>query len=209
MIPPQLNIGKKFVVLTEPGDAFGPTISARQTERADAKLHPCLFGMNRRIHRLHQTVDVVTSPVSATELSSRCKVAFPRRLVGKIYVELIGHTFNRVGIEVVVNMYAVHVIATHHITNHIDKPFCAIRFARINPALFAVGFHQLGARVDEMVSGGQRLRGRMPSTIRVQPRVKLKAIGVRLADPQRERIVKRLWRLTLHTRKILRPRLNG
>ena len=83
------------------------TLVAIDAEGTDAKLHPRLYLANLLAHLLHELVDILTTPIAFVHAASICVVGC---VVGN------GNARNGVGVEVVVHMDAIHVIAPDDIT---------------------------------------------------------------------------------------------
>src|SRR5262245_41698436 len=86
---------------------------APDPERADAKFHPRLGGLDRLVGALNEAVDIVAPPVLAAHAAADA-VSLPAPVVGKIQHAARG-VLLLVRIKVIVEMDAIDVVALYDI----------------------------------------------------------------------------------------------
>lgn len=199
---PALDIGIQLVVLAEALDAGWPQRRFAEPERADAETRARPDRTHQRVHRLHQPVDVRAAPVVARQ---RAGVAAPGCLVGERH--LVIARAQRVGVEVVVDVHAVDVVAAQHVGDDGQRVRGGAGLGRVEPELVAVAPHQRRLRHRHVRRHVGRLRRGMARAVGVEPGVQLEPAPVRLGDPERQRVPRRLRRQALRPAEELGPRL--
>ena len=74
-------------------------------------------------------------------------VFFPRRVIGKIQFASRAILF-RVGIKIIVELHAIHVVALHDIHDDAQDVFAHGGFAGVEPELVAVSADEFGCVVE-------------------------------------------------------------
>ena len=147
-----------------------------------------------------EQIDVVAPPVSL--IGKIFSIAGEGSVVVKLYSGL------GIGVEVIVNVDAVHVVARHDVRHHQADVLPALRQGGVEEELVAVGDEPFGVYIINMI-GRQLVLGRVPHAVRVYPGVQLHAALVAFVYHELQGIPIRVGRLSLHPRQVAAPRLQA
>ena len=111
-------------------------------EGTHAEPHPRLHGVHAVVELFHQQVHVPATPVVAGERASASPVTLVRGGVGE--VDCAAAVRLGIGIEVVVHVHAVDVVAAHDVEDDPRGAAAHGRVARIQPEERAVLADELG-----------------------------------------------------------------
>ena len=206
---PQLDICVQLVVLAETGNARRTAVRATQAERADAETHPRLLAVNAIVDAFHQQIDIAASPIGARQPAAQIDPSLPGGVVRKVLLDrrhAAGKVY-RVGVEIVIDVYAVDVVSTHHVEDDIQRPLCSGILAGIHPQIAAIALHHLRVGVGDMHGRVRRFRRSVSRTIGIEPGMQFDAALMRLFDPHFQRVVIGVGHLALLAHQILGPRL--
>ena len=148
-LQPLPRIGIQFFEGIEPLHVFG-IARPPDAEGTDTELHPGLGAGHGTPERVDEQVDILPPPVVARERTTLGSVALPAAIVGKgdgLAAAALG-----IGIEVVVEVDAIDVIALHDVEHHADGALAYGGLAGIHPQRLAVALHQLRALPAEVVA---------------------------------------------------------
>ena len=140
-------------------------------------------------------IDILASPF-ATILSAA--VAGVRGIIGD------GLSGSRIGVEVVVDVEPVDVIARHDVGGHAADEVAVLWHSGVEYQQSVVGETTFGVQ-DILVCGGQGLRAFRFGTIGVDPRMQLHAAAVALPDHPLQRIPIRLRGRALSAGEVSAP----
>ena len=115
-------------------------------ERTDPKLHPRASTLDLLRKRVDQRVHVFMTPLVTWQMAAARNVSAVGGAVGKV---LAGH---RVGIEIVVEVNAVHVVAEDDVHNGVQGSSLHLLRPGIHPQVAAVGVGVLGQLVGDVVA---------------------------------------------------------
>ncbi len=204
-LDPRARVGRDFLVRVESlhlRRAPGPP----DAEGADAHPNLRLRGLHLGVEALHEPVHVPPAPVLPPEGTSRSHVLPEARPVRKLQ-DVAGRVSFGIGIEIVVEVNAIHVVPLHDVENDRKRVRRDVLLARIEPELFPVGLHEVRTAPRDVPRRGPRQRRRRASPIRIEPGVELHPARVRFGDREGERIPEGLGRDALRAAQDLRPRL--
>ena len=129
-------MGKKLVVLTKAQNADRSQVGPTNAKGADAKAHPGFDLVDADIQALHQGVYIVTPPIVSRQEAAARYIALPVALVWKLQfgfgVIALRH---RIGIEIVVQVDTIYVVALEHIQHHGHTVRRRRRLTRVHPQL--------------------------------------------------------------------------
>ena len=94
---------------------------------------------------LDELIDVRAPPVVTIGKTSPKPKFLPGRAVGKFQFAARRVLF-RVGIKIIIELHAIHVVALHHVHDHAQNVGPHGRFAGVEPGLFAVFANQFRVR---------------------------------------------------------------
>ena len=191
LLRPQQHVGVEVVVvlqavgLAAAGVAF---LVAPDAEGADAEAYPGLFGRGDfGVYLLDEQVDVVAAPVG---LLHPVAVFGKRLLVGEVGAA------GGVGVEVVVEVDAVDIVAVDDVHHHVLDELAVLGQTRVEVNfLVALIFYKALRLFVVNMSGGKLLGGRGGDAVRVEPGVQLHAALVRLVDHKLQWVPVRRGRL--------------
>ena len=164
-----------------------------------AHLHPGLARVHRLVELLDKQVDVVAPPVSDVAEAARVSPE----------VSLVGDSLTvGVGVEVVVDVKSVHIIASHDVVGHTADIVAVLLQSGVEDELACVCERALGMLHGDVA--GSHLPGRgYPCAVGVDPRMQLHAALVALLHHPLQRVPVGTWRLPLTACKETAPRLDG
>ena len=170
---------------------------------ADAETDPRLGQQDRPLQLADQGVDILAPPlVALARLIAHRQAIFPETpVVGE---SQSGH---RVGIEIIIHVDRVDVVAAHDITHHQADELPAIRNARIKEDLLVVFHEPFGVLIIYMCRREPRV-ARRAGPVRIQPSVKLHSPLVTFVDQEGDQVKITLRRPSLLTRIKAAPRLD-
>ena len=189
---PQQHVGIQVVVVLQSVRLASQRIAALvavDAEGRHAKLHPRLDFSHRFVYFPYQRVHVAASPVTP--------VVKPAAIARKALVIRKLLSFDRIGVEVVVHVYGVHVIVHHDVAHHHPYVPAAFRQGRVKEQLVAILYKPFRVSVIYMFRSQLILQVRL-HPVRVYPRMKLHAPLVAFLYHERHRVPERFGRLTLH-----------
>src|SRR4051812_39779000 len=213
---PLPRIGVCLTERVEPVDALR-VAGTPDAKWADADGDPRLCDMHALIERRDEIVDVVTTPVVAIGPMLPAPVLDPRRVIRKIELvddldrvamtpapdAAISCTRLAIGIEEIVEVHAVDIVALDDVDDRRHHGFACLRDAGIDPLLPAIPAHPIPMLPSDVIARGANAaieRGAEG----IEPRVHLDAAGVRLANRDGKRIVAGID--ALMSRELGRPR---
>ena len=197
---PEAGVGVEGAVGVEALDLLGVS-GAPDAERADAEFHVGFDFVNLGVQAFDEIIDVHPAPVFAVHVSLKC---FPAGFIGKR--RAVG---GGVGVEVVVDVDAIHIVTTGDIEDDLQRMGGSGRFGGVQPLVAIVAAHELRMGAADVPGGGGALGGFVAGAIGVKPRVQFHAAPMGLTNGVGERIPERLRRLPHFTGKILAPRLQS
>ena len=138
-LQPALHICVKLVILAETLNARGPQIRSTNAKRADTKAHPRFDLVNAGVQALHQRIHIAAPPIVPRRLATDLYVALPGALVREVQLSLgVVGLRHRVGVKVVIQMDAIHVITLEHIQYHRQAVRGRSRLTGVHPQLVAI-----------------------------------------------------------------------
>ena len=149
---PALHIGIQLVELAEALDARRTQAGLADAEGADAHLEPGLDAVHLAVQRLDQAVDVVAAPVVARQPAATAAVGLPAGVIGEGAVLALALA-HRVGIEIVIDVHTVDVVAARHVADHRQGVAGGVGFAGVEPALVTVDLGQRGLAAGQVLAG--------------------------------------------------------
>ena len=185
----------------------GRIAGAPDAERADADLHPGLRLLHAVVHLLHERVDVCATPVITLQRTARLRVGRVALVVGERDQRPVPVSF-LVGIEVVVDVHAIHVVAAHDILDDAERLLDHGGLTRIHPQVAAVALHECWTcrcdvcRVERAPVAG------MTRAVRIEPCMQLDAARMCLAHHEGQRIPRRQRCAALRAGEVDRPGLD-
>ena len=185
-VEPFAGIGVEVVVGFESADLVG-LAGFPDAEGAEAEFDPGFDGLDGGVEAFDEAVDVVAAPVVAGELAAAVTVALPTGLVGEVD-GFAGGVLDLVGVEVIVEVDAVDVVAAEDVEDDAEGVFGGVVFAGVEPELFAVGADEAWLGAADMVGGDFRFGGIVAGAEGVEPGVEFQAAGVGLGDGKSKRI---------------------
>ena len=174
-------------------------------EGADAHQHVRLELLDLPPQPLHQPIDVVPPPGGAIrEAAGRHRAGMA---VGVGEGHLAAFLLDRVRVEVVVDVDAIHVVPADHVADDLDEAVGGHRLTGIEPEKLPVAPHGVWHRD----AGVRRSHGPgsigMADAVGIEPAMEFEPAGVRLRDGEGERVVGRVRRLAHGAAEIVRPGL--
>ena len=112
LVEPEFGIGIEFFILIEALDARGKAWLP-DPKGTDSEFHVRLGRFDLLIETLDELIHLIATPVVARKLTSGFDVVVPSSIVGE------GCIVDGVGVEVIVDMNAVDVIALDHIEEYL------------------------------------------------------------------------------------------
>ena len=182
---PQQHIGVEAVVVLQTAALRSARVGrlvAPDAERTDAETHPGLLLFDGIVKLLDQLVHILPTPVAAVHAVAEFTVA---RIVGYRFAR------GRVGVEVIVDMNAVHIVALQNVAHHLADEITVLLICRIKQHLPVVTEKPMRLTVRQMV-GGQRLLGGRRHPVGIEPSMELHAAAVCLGDGEFHRIPHRI-----------------
>ena len=151
------------------------------------------------MHLADEAVHVLPPPVAAVHAPS---------VTGISQIIRNGQPFFGIRIEIVVDVYAVHVVAQQNVRHHVADIVAVLGYAGIHnqhAAIFeiAVGMQEIGMCL------GQLLRAFRLGTVRIDPRMQLHAPRVALPDHPFQRIPIGRGRCALPPGQVTAPRFEA
>src|SRR5882724_3385411 len=137
---------------------------------------------------MDQAVDIGAAPIITRQSSTRSYVLPPARRVRKLN-RPSAPVLLFVGIEVVVDVNTIDVVAANDVEYHVDRTLSHGRLARIHPQHAPIPLYKLRVGATDVIGGRRRFSRRMASAIRIEPRVELETALVGLGDSELEWIV--------------------
>ena len=168
-LEPQLRVGVDLRVRIQPFD-LRRVVRAPDAERTDSHLCRRADRLHRAVEIADEAVDVVAAPVVERQPPSFRAIALVGRCIRKIDVGL------RIGIEVVVEVDAVHGVAADHVCYHVEGALLHALVTGIHPHVLAV---PVGVRC------------RLTTAEWIEPGVQLHPARVRLGHGEGQRVVGR------------------
>ena len=108
-----------------------------------------------------------------------------------------------IGVEVVVNVEAIHRIALQHIAKDSQRVLRRAGLARVYPQLLAIALDPARLRTRQMLRAFGALRIELARAVGIEPSVEFDSRAMRLFDPVRQRVV--AWAFALGTAEVLAP----
>ena len=146
--------------------------------------------MHTAVHLLDEVVHIAPPPLVTLGLAAAhaCgPVALEAVFIGEGQIATIS-TLDRIGIEVVVDVHTVQVIALHHVGDHLQAVLLHLGLAGVEPHHVAITVHP-GRVAARHVLRMQRPTGRwMACPIGVEPGVQFQPLGVAGLHPQSQSI---------------------
>ena len=176
-------------------------------KRRDAKLHPRLLSVNALVELTYQGVHILAAPIVTRQHATGALIALEATIVGEVHKPPAAVAF-LVGIEVVVNVYAVDVIARDDIEDDANGVLTHGQLTWIHPLLTPVLAHQRRTREGHMAARMGAFGARMPRAVWVEPGVQLEAALVRFIHGKAQWIPPRIRGHAFRARQKLGPRLN-
>lgn len=198
---PESNIGIEVAIV---GEGVGVAavgvffLVAPHPKRTDAEAHPGLGGCDCVVEVADEEVHVFTAPIV-----ERLPVAvfFERFRVGKFL------PFDRVGVEIVVHVHGVDVVAVDYVAHHRADKCAVFGESGVEIELLAIAQESLGVLVVEVILGEHFLVVGC-NAVGVEPCVEFHAASVALVHHEFQRVPLRLGGYTLCARKEAAPRLD-
>ena len=157
------------------------------------------------MHRLDEDVHAATTEVSKVGTTVRIEAhLWSIGLEGGDVVELLAS--HRIGIEVVVHMDGIHVVALHDVNHHRANPRTALGQSGIEVEPFVKDDEILGMLPVKVIARKVEVL-RHIHAVRIDPGVELHAALVAKADQVFHRVPFRLWCLALLARQKTAPGL--
>ena len=169
-------------------------------ERRYSETHPGLFFLDGGIHLMDECRGIVPAPVLLAPESLRLPVFSECVVVGEF------PAVNRIRIEIIVEMDAVHVVARHDIAHHTHDMLARSGFARIEIHLTRVFLEYRRILACYMVPD-KRLGSVERHPVRVEPGMEFHTAGMALLRHEEERVPEGIRSLALGAGEIPRPRL--
>ena len=178
--------------------AWVGTLVAPHAEGADAQAHPWFFLRNHIVQALDEQVHVLATPIAAVHAVAVGGIAF---VVG----ELI---FGGIGVEIVVHVNCVDIIARDDVAHHGADEFAALRQSRVEVGLPAILHKPFGVFVID-VPGCEFFHFALGvgHAIGVEPSVEFHAAVVTFGNHKLQRIPIGIGRLAKFAGEIHAPRL--
>ena len=197
---PFQHVGIEVIVVLEAvGSAALGVVAlvAIDAERRNTELHPGFHLANFLTHLLHEFVDVLPAPVTSVHAAAVCVVG---GIVGN------GNTGHGIGVEIVVHVNAVHIIAFQDVEHHLADEIAVFGASRIEEEQAVVIEETVGvARV--FVTRGQRCCALRLGTERIDPGVQLHLARVALLNHPLQGVPVGVGRRSLLTCQIAAPGL--
>ena len=199
---PKQHVGIEVVVVLQTvstaaiGVALLITIDA---EGRNANLYPRLGVVNGAVELFDKQIDVIAAPVAT--IVDAVAIGAILCIVGNL------NTSNGIGIEVVIDVQAVDIIARHNITDDVANIVAAGLLGRIQQRQTVVLKRPLGMFYNDVVAGIFVRQFRL-GTIGINPCVQLHAALVALVDHPRQRIPIGIGFCALFASQIVAPRLD-
>ena len=134
LLEPFAGVGRNMAVGIEIGFDTGRIAGAPDAERTDAELHCGADLLQGPVETLHEAVDFTPSPVLHFQPASTFLVGPIRCRIVELGHHASSHLFG-VGIEVIIHVNTVDIIAGKHVAHHGDGPFLDTADARVGPDL--------------------------------------------------------------------------
>ncbi len=189
---PQQYVGVEVVVVLQTRRGAARRVCggvAPDAEGAYPEYHPGLGGGYHVVYLLNEQVDVATAPVGQLH-------AFAVAAEGGAVVK--AHALDGIGVEVVVEVYAVDIVAGHDIAHHRGDMVAVGRLAGVEVQSPVVPHRALGMAAG-YVPGRHALAAGGRDAVGVEPGVQLHAAGVGLVDDKLQRVPCRRRRLASGT----------
>ena len=154
--------------------------------------------MNLGVQAFDEIVDVHPAPVFAVHVALKCFPAgfiWKRRAVG-----------GGVGVEVVVDVDAIHIVTTGDIEDDLQRMGSSGRFGGVQPLVAIVAAHELRMGAADVPVGGGAFGGFVAGAVGVEPRVQLEPAKMRFGDPEGQGVIVGIGCLSLHARQVRGPR---
>ena len=201
VVHPFEHVGIEFVVVLQSAGRAAVGVRpfvAVDAEGRDAKLHPRFNAVDLLAEGLDEDIDIVAAPVgNGGKLAS---VAVVGGLVGD------GDARHGIGIEVVVDMEAIDVIAADDIADDAEDVVAVLALAGVEDLESVIVEDALGMGHGDVVDG-QLARVLRLRTIGIDPGVELHAAAVTLVDHPLQRVPIGRGRRALATGQEAAPRL--
>ena len=198
---PKQHVGVKVVVVLQAAGLASQRVArvvAVDAERRHAELDPRLQSAHRFVYLADEQVDVATPPVA--DVVEAATIAGKAGRVGEL------HPFRGIGIEVVVHVDGIDIVARHNVAHHLADVITALRQGRVEEQLVAVGKEPLGVAVVDVLRR-QLVGQRRLHPIRVDPGMKLHAALVALVYHELHGVPIGLRCLPLYPRQVTAPGL--
>ena len=184
LLDPMRDVGVEVVVVLQAlrlaARAVGRTSFVPiDTEGADAEAHPRLRQEDSPAQFAHELVHIVAPPVGPLRsLEAFCQAILAETLVvGEV------HARHGIGIEVVVHVNGIHIVARNDVPHHAADEFAARRYARVEEYLFVVADEPFGMFMVDMRIGKRRIACRA-GAIGIEPSVELHVAAVAFGDEE-------------------------
>src|SRR5262249_11674652 len=132
---PEPGVGVQLGVLVEAGDARR-VARPPDAERADAHLHPRLGRLHPAVWPAHEAVDRRTPPIAPARPASPLAVLLPGAVVGE-GDRLAVLAFFLIGVEIVVDVDAIDVVAADHVEHDGQGVVLDVLARRVEPVVAA------------------------------------------------------------------------
>ena len=201
LFEPLFGVGVELGVLVDSGfDAFGDA-GAIDAEGGDSELDVALLALDFFVELLDEVVDVFASPVIFVEALAVLGVAGG---VGEIDLLLV-FVENWVGVEVVVDVDAVDVVALDDVDHDVQGSLLDGGFAWIHPEEFSVLLDDCGVGFAEVVVSETVLLGGVEGAVGVEPAVQFDAVFVAFGDHEFEGVPCGAWGAALLSGEVFAP----
>ena len=197
---PFQHIGIEVVIVLEAccGTSFRVgSLIAIDAERRDTELHPRLCPANLYTHLFHELVDVFSAPIVAVH-------SVPIHIIGSVVGN--GNASHRIGIEIVVHMYAIHIISAHNIASHLADIVAILGDSRVEEEQ-AIVVEETFRMASILMIRSQCRRSLCLGAIRINPCMQLHTSCMTLFNHPLQRVPIRVRRKALLTGQITTPRL--
>ena len=197
---PQKYVGIQIIIILQTVCGAAQRVAALiavDTERTHAELHPGFQSADRLMYFLNENIHITAAPVRliAETAAIACKAGIIREIL----------SLDRIGIEIIVHVNGIHIIARHDVGYHLTDMIAAFGKRRVEVKLVAIRHEPLRMRIINM-DGRKLVLQRSLYPIRINPSMKLHAPLVALLNHKLHRVPIRFRGFALHTCQETAPR---
>ena len=190
---PQKYVGIQIIIILQTVCGAAQRVAALiavDTERTHAELHPGFQSADRLMYFLNENIHITAAPVRliAETATIACKAGIIREIL----------SLDRIGIEIIVHVNGIHIIARHDVGYHLTDMIAAFGKRRVEVKLVAIRHEPLRMRIINM-DGRKLVLQRSLYPIRINPGMKLHAPLVALLNHKLHRVPIRFRGFALHT----------